>query len=669
MPSINKPPSLNRRSFVAAAASVSAGLSTLVAAETPKAITQASVPGDPVAPKESEGTVPETMPFDAPLSFERRPATPRVQPFARNEVRLLPGEFYDAQEANRAYLHRLSADRLLHTFRLNAGLPSSVQPLGGWEKPDCELRGHYVGHFLSGCALMYAATGDDDLRRKGDYIVAELAKCQDRLGGGYLSAFPTEEFDRLKARKKVWAPFYTYHKILAGMIDMHELAGNKEALRVAERMADWTDQWTAALPPDRLQMVLDEEFGGMNEALYNLADITGKERYAAVGDRFTKKRFFNPLALRRDQLRGLHANTHIPQVIGAARRYEISSDMRFHDVADAFWQQVAGTRTYATGGTSNNEGWLTEPNHLAQELQLGTATNECCCVYNMLKLARSLYTWSADPRYFDYYEHVLYNHRLGTIDTQNGHSQYYLGVVPGSWRTFSTEDDSFWCCNGTAAEEYSKLNDSIYFHTKDALYVNLFIPSELNWGDRGVHLMQTNQFPREPRTRIELRLDAPKRFALHIRVPQWVTSYPAIELNGQAADVSAGPGSYLVIARTWRTGDAVEITFPMNLHAAPMPDDRSTQAFLYGPILLAARIAESAPPKSLVVGPSGPDLRKHPAPPLSSLQASSDDIHEWIRPPGKELAFSVAGQSSEVTLRPFLEFRAGEPYTIYWKVS
>jgi DUF1680 family protein len=662
-----KPSSLNRRAFVAAAASGTAAL-TAFAADEAKPITQASVPGDPAAPKEQEGTVPPSLPFDQPLAFRRRELALKVEPFPLGSVRLLPSPFWDAQEANRALLHRYSADRLLHAFRINAGLPSSAQPFGGWERPDCELRGHFVGHYLSACALMSASAGDAELKTKAGYIVAELAKCQQRLGGDYLSAFPVELFDRLKARKKVWAPFYTYHKILAGMLDMHLYCDNQQALEVAKGMADWADRWTAALSPDLLQEVLDEEFGGMNEALYNTAVLASYDGYVAVGDRFTKKRFFNPLALRRDQLRGLHANTHIPQVIGAARRYEISSDIRFHDVADAFWQQVAGARTYVTGGTSNNEGWLTEPNHLSQELAQGTATNECCCAYNMLKLARKLYTWSGDPRYFDFYERALYNHRLGTIDTSNGHTQYYLGVVPGSWRTFATEDDSFWCCNGTGVEEYSKLTDSIYFRNRDAVYVNLFIPSELNWTERGVRITQTNQFPSEARTRIDVHVDSPTRLALNIRVPAWVAGFPAVTINGKQAEISAGPGSYLVLFRTWHNGDRVELTLPMALYAEPMPDDHQTQAFLYGPLVLAGCVGNPDLPRDLVVGPMGPDFKKRPAPAISPLRAQSTEMGQWIRPASDPLTFAVTGQEHDLTLAPFTRIGPGQPYSIYWKV-
>ncbi|MFL6414999.1 MAG: glycoside hydrolase family 127 protein [Bryobacteraceae bacterium] len=667
LPSAHMPVQFGRRLFLAAAGL--APTATLWSADQPRPITQASVPDDPAAPKEQIGTVPPSLPFDGEVTFTRNDFALRIQPFSLTEVRLSPGPFHSAQEANRALLRRYEADRLLHTFRINAHLPSSAKPLGGWEKPDVELRGHFTGHYLSACALMYAATDDTELKSKAEYMVAELAKCQEKLGNGYLSAFPISLFDRLKARKRVWAPFYTYHKILAGMLDVHQYCGDQAALRVAQGMADWVDQWTAALSPELMQMVLDEEFGGMNEALYNLAAITSTPRYAAVGDRFTKKRFFNPLALRRDQLRGIHTNTHIPQVIGAGRRYELSSDLRFHDVADAFWTEVVETRTYVSGGTSSNEGWLTEPNHLAQELSRRPETNECCCAYNMMNLARMLYTWSGDPRIFDYYERNLYNHRLGTIDLSNGHTQYFLALAPGSWRTFGTEDNSFWCCNGTGVEEFSKLADSIYFHDDSNVYVNLFIPSELHWKERGIQIKQTGQFPSEPRIAFEIITDSPKQFALKLRIPSWVHGVPSVSIHGKPSEVSADAGSYLVVQRNWRRGDRVQLNLPMGLHVEKMPDDPSLRAFLYGPLVLASRLDEAKLPDAAVVGLQAPDLKKQPPPEISPLAPRDADVQHWKRRSADSLEFRPPGENQKLAFLPFNSIGAGERYSIYWKIS
>ena len=658
---------LSRRAFAAAALG-GAGTAAILAGEDAKALTQASVPGDPAGPQPQDGTQPEIAPFQEPLIFRRNDVSLKVQPFPMAQVRLLPSAFRDAQEANRALLHKLPADRLIHTFRLNAGLPSSAKPLGGWERPNCELRGHFIGHFLSACGLMYSSTGDQEIKAKSDYMVSELAKCQNKLSDGYLSAFPLELFDRLNARKNVWAPFYTVHKIMAGMLDAYQHCDNKQALDVLVGMASWADKWTASMPEHHMQMVLDTEYGGMNEVLYNLAAVTKDERFAKVGDRFTKKRFFNPLALRRDQLLGLHTNTHIPQVIGAARRYEISGDRRFRDVADYFWDEVTETRTYVTGGTSNNEGWLVEPNRLAKELTLGSATNECCCAYNMLKLTRQLYMWTADPRYFDYYERTLFNHRLGTIDTKTGETQYYLGIVPGSWRTFATTYNSFWCCNGTGVEEYSKLNDSIYFHDNNGIYVNLFIPSEVDWTERGIRLSQTTGFPEEQRTQIIVNARESVRLAIHIRVPAWIASFPAIKVNGKITELSATPGSYVSILRTWTKGDRIEMELPMRLHVESMPDDRSLQAILYGPLVLAGKLGDEGLTSDLVIGPEGPDLKKHPPAAPPSFRAKSNDPSTWIQTAGSPLTFVTSGQRTDVTLAPFYRV-SGQRYSIYWNVT
>jgi uncharacterized protein len=654
---------LSRRGFAALAAAGTVS-SLALAQDIPQNTSIANAPGAPLR----EGTQAEAPPFGATLTFERRHVPARVKPFALGQVRLTAGPLHDAQEWNRDYLHRLSADRLLHNFRVTAGLPSTAQPLGGWEKPDCEVRGHFAGHFLSACGLMHASTGDAELKAKGDMMVAELAKCQAKLGGGYLSAFPTELFDRVKVRKKVWAPYYTLHKVMAGLLDMHLHCGNKQALEVVEGIAGWVDAWSAPIPEAQMQKILGEEYGGMNEVLYNLAAVTGNERWAKAGDRFTKKWFFNPLALRRDELRGLHVNTHVPQVIGAARRYELTGDVRFHDVADYFWYEVTGARCYATGGTSNGEGWLTQPRHLAEELKQDVATAECCCVYNMLKLTRHLYQWSGDPRYFDYYERVLLNHRLGTIHPKTGATMYYLSHTPRAWKTFSTENDSFWCCTGTGVEEYSKLGDSIYFHDDDGLYVNLFVASELNWREKNLSLIQKTSFPEESGTTLSISVAKPTQLTQRLRVPAWLASDAVVKLNGKALEVSASPGSYLAIKRVWQNGDRVELALPMALRAEPLPDDRSLQAFCYGPLVLAGDMGDEGLTPAKIIGPEGPEMEKTPFA-VPEVKPAGTELAAWIKPDGgKPLAFRITGQPNEFHLAP-LNTIFDRRYSIYWRVG
>ena len=659
------------------------GFAAIVAGAGALAAQQPAPPPNPntsLQPQQHrQGTLDEVPPFKDPIQFARNPVAPKIQPFPMVQVRLLPGPFLEAAEWNRGYMNRLAADRLLHNFRLNAGLSSSAEPLGGWEvyvaptpgqprrNSEGELRGHFTGHFLSASAQLYASMGDKEAKSKGDYMVAELARCQEKLGaGGYLSAFPTEWFDRLDARRPVWAPFYTIHKIMAGMLDMYQLAGNKQALSVLEGMSNWADEWTKSKAEEHMQNILETEYGGMNDILYKLAAATGNDRWAAAGDRFTKKRFFNPLAMRRDELTGLHVNTHIPQVIGAASRYELSGDVRFHDVADFFWYEVATARSYVTEGTSNGEGWLAQPRMLAAELKRSVATAECCCSYNMLKLTRHLYGWKGEPTYFDYYERALFNHRLGTIQPKTGYTQYYLSLTPGAWKTFNTEDRSFWCCTGTGVEEYSKLNDSIYWRDEDGVLVNLFVASELNWEEKGFRLRQETKFPEQQSTSLTVTAAKPAPMAVKLRIPAW-TRAATVKVNGRAIDVTPNPGSYLTLNRPWKAGDRIEVTLPMRLTAESMPDDPKTQAFLYGPIVLAGDLGSEGVTEQMIVGPNAPRPQRVPIE-VPGFKAAGRELSSWIKPADAPLTFRTTGQSKDVTLRP-LSSIFGSRYSVYWQVS
>jgi DUF1680 family protein len=610
----------------------------------------------------------ETEPFAASLTFVRDEIKPRLQLFALRDVTLETGPLLEAREWNRAYMMRLPNDRLLHNFRITAGLASSAMPLGGWEDPKSELRGHFVGHYLSGCALLYAATGDAQIKAKADELVAGIAECQAKLNrSGYVSAFPEELFDRLDAREKVWAPYYTLHKIMAGLLDMKTHAGNDQALEVLVNLAAWVDAWTAAKTEAHMQDILNTEYGGMNEVLYNLAAVTSDVRWAKTGDRFTKKIFFTPLAMRRDELKGQHMNTHVPQVIGAARRYELSSDYRFADVARFFFETVSESRTYATGGSSNNEHWLTGPNHLAIEMHVSSHHQECCCAYNMMKLARHLYSWSADSQLIDYCERNLVNHRLGTIEPETGHTTYFLSMAPGAWKTTCTEDATFWCCTGTAVEEFAKLNDTIYAHDDDSLYVNLYFASTVNWKERGVRLKQTTSFPESERTEFTIEKTPAKAWTLHLRIPTWTTAENSVAINGKRLEAAGTPGSYLTLTRVWKAGDRVELTMPMRLTAEPLADDRTQQAFLYGPLVLAGQFPTAGVTEDLGHN-QGPEVQEAPALEVPPLKSSGADPATWIkRVPGEALTFRTTGQERDVTLKPLNQ--SWQRFAVYWTVS
>jgi hypothetical protein len=590
----------------------------------------------------------------------------KAQPFPLAQVRLGDGPFRQAMEANLKYLHLLPADRMLHSFRVTAGLPSSAEPLGGWEKPDCELRGHFAGgHILTAFALAYSSTGDETLKTKGDYMVAELAKCQKALGGGYLGAYPTELYDRLRDGRKVWAPFYTLHKIIAGHLDMYRHCGNGQALEVAENIARWVGEWIKPLSVEHMQRVLSVEHGGMLEVLSDLHAVTGKQEYLDTANRFEHQRIFNPLASGKDELKGLHANTTIPKITGVARRYELTQVWRDYRIASYFWREITSGRMYANGGTSCDEHWRTDPGKLATELTKTTC--ECCCAYNMMKLTRHLYGWSADPRYFDYYERALFNHRLGTINPEDGAMMYFVPLASGYWKFFNSPLNTFWCCTGTGVEEYAKLGDSIYWQGANSLFVNLFIASELHWPEKGIRLRQETRFPEEEGTTLTVQSEKPSLFALHIRVPYWATKGVTVKVNGKPQAIRARPTSYLTLRRQWKTGDQVEVSLPMALHIHAMPDDPTIQAVMYGPMGLNGSLGAQGLTKEMMYGGYDTTLVGDPVTAPEIVGDKKNPV-AWVeRVAGEPLTFRTVGQSQTITLVPFYKLW-GERYATYWKV-
>jgi len=639
-----------RRQFVSAA-TAAAGAALLPRLGLPKLSRTAA----PITPEKSP----------RPTGRERIPG--KVQPFPLAQVRLRKGPFLDALEADQRYLRMLSSDRLLHTFRVNAGLPSTAQPLGGWEKPECELRGHFAGgHYLSACALMFAGAGDEELKNKAAVLVAQLAECQKARQNGYLSAFPEEFFDRLREGRQVWAPFYTYHKIMAGLLDMYVLCGSDQALAVAEGMAEWVQHWQESISDEHMQRILQTEFGGMNESLGNLYALTGKRQYLNLAGRFEKAMFLGPLAEHRDELKGIHANTHIPQVIGAARRYELTGEERYREIASFFLHTVTTNRIYCTGGTSNNEFWRTPPGNLATELSKGT--EECCCGYNMLKLARHVYAWNADPRVLDYYERTLFNSRLGTQNPQDGGMSYFLPLASGYWKYFNSPYDSFWCCTGSGVEEFAKTADTIYFRDEQGLYINLYIASEVAWPEKGLRLEQQTNFPEEEGTSLVVHAERPLDMTLNIRIPGWVAEGGAIKLNGSALPSFSSPGSYLTLTRTWKEGDHVEVRLPMSLRMEGLPGDDTQQAAMYGPLVLAGRLgAEGLGKQSFYLGYSN-TIAGEPVP-VPAIATSSHDPLGWLKPvPSQSLSFQTVGQERQIILIPLYKL-FGERYAVYWKTA
>lgn len=592
----------------------------------------------------------------------------KCEPFPLQDVRLLDGPFKAAMERDGRYLLEFEPDRLLYNFRVTAGLPAPGEPLGGWESAKSELRGHLVGHYLSACALTYASTGDARFKNRADLLVAELAKCQAALGAsGYLSAFPEAFFDRLETTGRVWAPYYTLHKILAGLLDVHVYCQNKQALDVAVHFGDWVHWRIGRLSDDQLQKVLNVEHGGINEAMANLYALTGKPEYLETAERIYHKRVLDPLAAREDKLAGLHANTQFPKVIGVARLYELTGEPRNHTIAEFFWDRIVNHHSYATGSNSDHE-HFGPPDRL--NIHVSPFTAESCNTYNMLKLTRELFTWDASAAEADFYERALYNHILASQDPRTGMMAYHIPLYGGWFMPYNTPFDSCWCCTGTGLENHAKYGDSIYFHNDQDLFVNLFIPSELRWRNKGVTVHQETRYPEEDTTRLEFTCDQRQKLTLQLRYPSWAKKGMEIGINGQAFLHEQRPGSFVAVTRTWKTGDRIEIKLPMSLHLAAMPDNPNRVAICYGPVVLAGELGiEGITPPAPYAKNQGDLFRIKPLP-MTVLVTDSRDVREWVEPiPGKPLTFRTkgVGRPKDIILRAFYGMPP-QRYSIYWDI-
>jgi uncharacterized protein len=590
-----------------------------------------------------------------PVQDKVNPVVPlKALAFDLEDVRLLTGPFLHAMELDQKYLLALDADRLLHNFRKNAGLPSSAHPLGGWEAPKVELRGHFTGHYLSACALMYASTGDARFKSKGDQVVSGLAQCQRKLGSGYLSAFPEEFIERVEHQKRVWAPWYTLHKILAGLLDMNSHCSNAQGLEVARGFADWVKTRTDRLNDAQMQAMLRNEHGGMNEALANLYARTGEERYLKLAERFNHMAVLGPASQRRDTLTGLHANTQIPKFIGTAREYELTGEEWLQNASRFFWNTVVNERSYVIGGHSNGE--MFSPKEKLS-LALGPNTTETCNTYNMLKLTRHLFAWDPRAQYADYYERALINHILASQNPETGMMCYYLPLRSGARKVYNGFDDAFWCCTGTGVENHAKYGDSIYFHDNGkTLYVNLFIASELIWKAKGLKLRQETRYPEEHVTRLVITSEKPVELTLKLRHPAWAESGYAITVNGEPLALKSNPGSYAEVSRSWKTGDTVEVALPFHLHTEGFHDNPSRLAFLHGPLVLCGPIDAGRPVPTIVTEQSQLLTGLKPVPGRFSTFTGSPEI---FRLPGQTTGASV-------TLEPLYKVHGGRHYVVYW---
>ena len=607
--------------------------------------------------------------------FRQPDGSPVVRPFALRDVKLLDGPFHAAQQRNASYLLDLDPDRMLHNFRVNAGLPPRARVYGGWESQqpwvDIRCHGHTLGHYLSAAAMMHAATGDARFRQRLDYIVDELQACQDASGSGLVCAFPEggeilENAVQGKAYPGV--PWYTMHKIFAGLRDAHLHGGSEPARTVLVRLADWVAGATRHMSNGAFEKMLDREHGGMNEALADVYELTRDARYLTLARQFSHRALLDPLASGRDPLDGLHANTQVPKVVGFQRLHALTGEPQYGAAAAFFWDAVVDSRSFVTGGHGDGEHFF-PPSAFAQHLN--AKTMETCGSHNMLRLTALLFSSEPTARYADYYERTLYNTILAAQDPESGWNTYFQPLRPGYLKFYHTPIDSFWCCTGTGIENHAKYGESIYFHGDDALYVNLFIPSELTWREKGLTLRQTTSFPEADSTRLEIGVRQPVRLTLQVRYPAW-SQGATVRVNGRAYATSAEPGSYIAIQRTWRTGDVVEIQLPMSLHLEPLPGAADRMAILYGPLVLAGRLGKAGmyPGADIIQNERTIGSILDVPVEVPVLSSSVQDLLGHIRPvAGAPLTFQTAGigRPTDVTLIPY-HLLHHERYNIYWSL-
>ncbi len=615
----------------------------------PKAVVTVSAAGTPAVPQRTlEAFRLDQVSLDADIHDHKTK-------FIENRDKFITG------------LAATNPDNFLYMFRNAFGQkqPEGAKPLGGWDSQETKLRGHATGHYLSAIAQAYASTGyDAELRAqfadKMEYMVNTLYELsqlsgQPRTAGGefeadptavppaagktgynsdlseagirtdyqnwgkgFISAYPPDQFIMLEkgatyggSAAQIWAPYYTLHKIMAGLMDIYEVSGNPKALETAKGMGTWVYARLSQLPKETLISMWNRyiagEFGGMNEALARLSRITGDASYMKAAQLFDNIRLFygdaghsHGLAKNVDMFRGLHANQHIPQIIGAIEIYRDTEAPDYYHIADNFWDIVTHDYMYSIGGVAgarnpnNAECFTAQPASLYENGFAAGGQNETCATYNMLKLTGSLFLFNQSAELMDYYERGLYNHILASVAEHNAGNTYHVPLRPGSMKQFGNEDmDGFSCCNGTALESSTKLQNSIYFRSADnqALYVNLYVPSTLSWTERNITVTQATAYPKEDRTL--LTINGKGRFDLNVRVPHWATKGFFVKINGRDVKVDAVPGSYLTLSRKWKKGDTVELRMPFSFYLEPVMDQQNIASLFYGPVLLAAQ--ETAP--------------------------------------------------------------------------
>lgn len=609
----------------------------------------------------------------------------QVRPFPLSAVRLNDGPFLHAQQTDKKYILALDQDRLLYPFYREAGIATNAKSYGNWENSG--LDGHTGGHYLSALALMYASTGDAEIKSRLDRMVSELAKCQAKNTAGYVGGVPGgfAMWEDVKSGKiqpdnfslnGKWVPLYNIHKLFAGLYDAHIVGGNEQAKDVFVKLCDWFAGVIANLSDAQVQNMLRSEHGGLNEVFALAFELTGKEEYATVAKRMSHKKILNPLLAEKDSLSGLHANTQIPKVIGFKKVGEITGDSSFLEAADFFWRTVVENRSVSIGGNSVREHF-----HPVNDFSAMISSNqgpETCNTYNMMRLSRELFTTNPEARYIDYYERAMFNHILSSQHPVHGGLVYFTPMRPQHYRVYSNVHETFWCCVGSGIENHGKYGEFIYAHDGNDLYVNLFVPSTLTWPERNIKITQVTNLPVSDETTLTVDIAKSSKFKMKIRRPAWVVADRfAITVNGKTVQHKLEKGNYVSIERAWKKGDVVKIKLPMKVGIEMLPDGSPWGSFTYGPVVLAASTDTTD-----LIGLVADDSRMghvaegkfFPVDECPVIVKDSDNFLSAVkRLPGNQLAFNAKSliypaAYGDIKLVPFASVHDSR-YMIYWPVT
>jgi DUF1680 family protein len=603
---------------------------------------------------------------------------------------LTGGPLKHAQELDAAYLLKLEPDRMLAYYRRRAGLEQKAEPYGGWDGDGRNLTGHIAGHYLSAVSLMWAATGDPRFKQRADSIVSELKIVQDKQGDGYVGALANgkENFQQIAGGSirsstfdlnGMWSPWYTLHKTYAGLRDAYRYTGNRTALDIETKYAGWAESIVSKLNDEQLQKMLDTEFGGMNEVLADLYVDTGDRRWLALSDKFEHRAILEPLMRHEDPLAGVHGNMTIPKMIGSLVRFIYAGNTGDGVAAAYFWDRVAHHHTFATGGHGKDE-YFREPDRLSNITD--GRTSETCNVYNMLKMTRTMFALRPDIEYAEFQERALFNHILGSIDPQDGSMCYMVPVGQGVRREYQDMFRSFTCCVGTGMESHALHGYGIYYEAGNRIWVNIYAPSTAEWAAAGAKLTMDTTFPEGDTATLKVAARSPKPLTIALRRPSWAGDGFGVTVNGMPLKDLPAPGSYVEIARTWASGDTVQLALPKTLRLEPTPDNPRHAAIMWGPLVLAGDLGPEPPrggrggsASAQGSGGSGPSAQGSGAAParpapldVPALVVAEKPVADWVKPvadkPGTFRTDGV-GRDRDVELVPFYRLHR-RTYSAYW---